>query len=359
MLFALFLTKLGSEQSFEEMAMNPAQKKPAARFRFDFHTLRLLVQSAFLLACLYSGYRFYQFYQWAMGNSATFVARPPAIEGFLPISGLVSLKRFLLTGVYDRIHPAALTIFIAALLIAVFFRKGFCGWICPVGFVSNLVERAARYLKILRRPSAWLDYALLSCKYLLLAFFSWLILVRMDLAALESFSRDPYNLVVDARMLLFFIAPTVTTIWALSALVLASFFLRNFWCRYLCPYGALMGILAWHGPLRINRDEQSCINCRKCEKVCPGSIRVAEQTVVTSPECLGCLECVAACPVDNCLRVSTYHRRKLPTWLVPLGVLSFFLIAWAVAHLTGHWQSTVPPEILRSYYPMSATMAHP
>jgi len=339
--------------------MRPRQKKPADRLRVDFHMLRLLVQSAFLLTCLYSGYRFYQFYQWAIGSSATFVERPPAVEGFLPISGLVSLKRFLLTGVYDRIHPAALTLFIAALLIAIVFRKGFCGWICPVGFLSHLLERVARRLKILWSPPVWLDYPLLSLKYLLLAFFSWIILVKMDLATIESFSRDPYNLVVDARMLLFFLAPTATTIWVLSVLVIASFFLRNVWCRYLCPYGALMGILAWVGPLRVSRDEQSCINCKKCEKVCPGSIRVAEQTVVTSPECLGCLECVAACPVDNCLQVSTYRRRKVPTWLLPLGVVSLFLIVWAAANLTGHWQSAVPLEILKSYYPMAAQMGHP
>jgi len=212
--------------------MDPVQKQPAAQPRIDFHKLRLLVQSGFLLICLYSGYRFYQFYLWAMGSSATFVERPPAIEGFLPISGLVSLKRFLLTGSYDRIHPAALTIFIAALLIAIFFRKGFCGWICPVGFVSHLVERVAQRLKILWRPPNWLDYPLLSFKYLLLAFFSWIILVAMDLAAIEAFMDTPYNLVVDARMLLFFIAPSATTIWVVSILVIGSFFLRNFWCRW-------------------------------------------------------------------------------------------------------------------------------
>lgn len=321
--------------------------------------LRLLVQSAFLVFCLYCGYRFYQFYQWALGNSATYVARPPAVEGFLPIGGLVSLKRFLLTGVYDRIHPAGLTIFIAALLIAVVFRKGFCGWICPVGFTSQLVERLARRLKLLWRPPDWLDYPLLSLKYLLLAFFAWLIVVKMDLAAIEAFSNAPYNLVVDARMLLFFLVPSFTTLWVLAILVVASFFLRNFWCRYLCPYGALLGIFAWGGPLRVSRDERSCINCKKCEKVCPGSIRVANQKTVTSPECLGCLECLAACPVNDCLQLTTYRKRKLSPWLLPLGVLGLFLTIWAVANLSGHWQSAVPPEILKSYYPMAARLAHP
>jgi polyferredoxin len=341
------------------MLMNAMPSKAAERNRIDLHRLRLLVQSGFLLFCLYCGYRFYQFYRWTLGSSPTYVARPPAIEGFLPIGALVSLKRFLLTGVYDQIHPAGLTIFIAALLLAVFFRKGFCGWICPVGFTSQLIERLARKLKLLWRPPPWLDYPLLAPKYLLLAFFAWLILVGMDLASIEAFSNAPYNLVVDARMLLFFLAPSATTIWVLTVLVTATFFLRNFWCRSLCPYGALLGLLAWFGPLRVSRDGESCINCKKCEKVCPGAIRVAEKSVVTSPECLGCLECMAACPVSGCLQLTTYRKRQLPPWLLPLGAVTLFLTIWAVAQLSGHWQSAVPPEILKNYYPLAARLAHP
>ncbi|MCA1764708.1 MAG: 4Fe-4S binding protein, partial [Desulfobulbaceae bacterium] len=109
--------------------------------RKNLHHLRLAVQAAFALFCLYCGYLFYLFYRWAMGASESYVARPPSVEAFLPIGALVSLKRLVLTGVYDPIHPAGLTIFIAALLIGFLFRKGLCGWICPVGFTSNLVEK--------------------------------------------------------------------------------------------------------------------------------------------------------------------------------------------------------------------------
>ena len=327
--------------------------------RKNLTTLRLLVQSGFLCFSLYCGYRFYQFYQWALGKSPTLVARPPAVEGFLPIGGLVSLKRFLLSGVYDPIHPAGLTIFIAALLLAVLFRKGFCGWICPVGFCSQLVERLARRLKLLWRAPVWLDYQLFSVKYLLLAFFTWAIVWQMDRESIEAFVNAPYNLGVDARMLLFFLAPSAATLKILGFLVIASFFLRNFWCRYLCPYGALLGLLAWFGPLRINRDPQSCINCKKCEKVCPGAIRITEEGSITSPECLGCLECVATCPVDNCLAVTCFDRRKLPALLLPLGVLGLFLSLWALAGLTGHWQTQVETEAFKSYYQQAANLVHP
>jgi len=327
--------------------------------RKNLTTLRLLVQSGFLWFSLYCGYRFYQFYQWALGKSPTLVARPAAVEGFLPIGGLVSLKRFLLSGVYDPIHPAGLTIFIAALLLAVLFRKGFCGWICPVGFCSQLVERVARKFKLLWRAPVWLDYQLFSVKYLLLAFFTWAIVWQMDLESIEAFVNAPYNLGVDARMLLFFLAPSAATLKILGFLVIASFFLRNFWCRNLCPYGALLGLLAWFGPLRINRDPQSCINCKKCEKVCPGAIRVAEQGEVLTPECLGCLECVAVCPVEGCLQLAGPRRKTWPPLLLPLGVLGMFFLIWATANLSGHWQPTVPQEMFRQYYSQAAELTHP
>lgn len=119
-------------------------------------SIRRTVQAGFTLFCLYAGWQFYWFYQWAIGASATYVARPPAVEGFLPISALVSLKRLVLTHQYDPIHPAGLTIFLAALSLGLLLRKGFCGWICPVGFASNLAELAGRRLKVnITPPNGW------------------------------------------------------------------------------------------------------------------------------------------------------------------------------------------------------------
>ncbi|MBU0675519.1 MAG: 4Fe-4S binding protein [Proteobacteria bacterium] len=324
-----------------------------------FSSWRLLVQSSFALFCLYCGWRFYLFYQWALGNSPTYVTRPPSVEGFLPISALVSLKRLILTGNYDQIHPAGLTIFLAALFLAVFLRKGFCGWICPVGFTSNLVEKAGRKLKLLKRLPDFFDYPMMALKYLLLGFFSFLILIKMNLTAIESFNRSPYNLVVDAKMLLFFLEPGHLTVFFLAAILLSSLFLRNFWCRYLCPYGALLGILSMFGPLRINRDQESCINCKKCEKMCPGSIRVHQEVQVESPECIGCLECVATCPVPNCLTVSIYSRKKLPPRMVPLGVVGIFLLFWLVALTTGHWHNGIDPAIMQEAYRIGSNLGHP
>jgi polyferredoxin len=180
----------------------------------------------------------------------------------------------------------------------------------------------------------------------------------MSLDAIDGFNRSPYNLVVDAKMLLFFLAPSNTTIWVLSFLVIVSFFLRNFWCRFLCPYGALLGLLGLASSVRVARDSEKCIDCKKCEKVCPGSIRVSEKKKVQSAECIGCLECVSVCPVNDCLSLNLSGTRRLQPYLLPILVVSVFLLFWLVAFASGHWQSMAPPENFQKLYKMVLAIKH-
>ncbi len=320
--------------------------------------LRLWVHGAFFLFTLWVGLKFTLFYFWAIGKTEAYVARPPAVEGFLPISALLSLKRLVLTGNYDLIYPAGLTIFMAALTIGLILRKGFCGWICPVGFASNFAERVGRKLKILRRLPRWVALPLLSLKYILLGFFCYIILWRMNLQQIESFQASGYNLVADAKMLLFFLEPSRLAGSITLFLIVISFFIPNFWCRFLCPYGGLLGLLSLGSPVAVKRDNETCIQCKKCEKRCPNSIPVTHKISVRSAECIGCLECVAACPVENCLTMQA-GRRRLPAYLLPIATVSLFLLFYGIAVGTGHWHSKVSPETKKHSYTEIHKLGHP
>jgi polyferredoxin len=341
--------------------MNTLQQKIMSLFRpRSVKNLRFLVQSSFAFFYLFAGYRFYLFYLWASGQSETYVPRPPSVEGFLPISALVGLKRFLFTGHYDMVHPAGLTIFMTAIMIAFLLRKGFCGWICPIGYASNQAAWVGRKLKIMYKPPWWIDLPLLSLKYLLLTFFVYLIFIKMPIRQIEAFQQTRYNIVADAKMLLFFIDPSLLAGSIMLFLVALSFVIKNFWCRYLCPYGALLGIFAMFSPLQVKRNTETCIDCKKCEKVCPGAIKITRKKTVRSAECIGCTECIAACPVEDCLGMTVPLRRKrLPIHLLPVLVLIVFFAAWLTALATGHWYTEISPALMKKFYVGLKDLAHP
>ena len=101
---------------------------------------RTAVQAAYLLFLALVGAEFAAWLAQVQAGGVVTRARPSAVEAFLPISALLGLKRFLLTGQWDDIHPAGLTIFAAALGTALIARKAFCSWMCPVGALSRALE---------------------------------------------------------------------------------------------------------------------------------------------------------------------------------------------------------------------------
>lgn len=286
--------------------------------------------------------------------------RPASIEGFLPIGALMSLKLWLTTGFFDRIHPAGLVIFIAALLMSLLLKKSFCGWICPVGALSDAVWRLRQQLfKQQFGINRWVDYALRSVKYLLMALFVYIILIKMDPGAIASFIEGDYYKIADVKMLYFFTRMSTTTLASLVVLFLLSLVYRNFWCRYLCPYGGLLGLLSTISPLKITRNNEACIYCGRCSKNCPSLIPVERLSRVRTPECTGCLTCVSRCPAKDALEVSTPGRRTLHPVVFIIFVALLFSGILGIGRLAGKWQSAVTEGEYRRIIPTVSALEHP
>jgi polyferredoxin len=336
--------------------------------------IRRTVQFAFLALNVWLAIEFLRWthYFESQGQSR-YVARPAGVDGWLPIAGLMNLKYFLATHHIPAIHPAAMVLGVVFLLSSLLLKKAFCSWLCPVGTVSECLWKIGR--KVFRRNIAvpgWLDIPLRSLKYVLMAFFLFIV-VSLSAEALNDFMVAPFGIIADVKMLNFFRDLSIAGVAVVGVLVLLSVFIQNFWCRFLCPYGALMGLVSSPSPVRIRRDAQACIDCGKCNKACPSKLPVDRLLQIRSLECTSCMECVAVCPAENALQFSLPPRglapepsstaarwrgRTLnPRMVAAVLALIFFGLVGA-ARATGHWQTNIPRDVYMQLVPHANEYGH-
>lgn len=325
---------------------------------------RLAVQIFFLALNVWIGLQFYLWVRWAeSGGQTAAVSRPAGVEGWLPIEGMMQFKYIVSTAHLPKLHPAAFFLFLAFTFSSLIFRKSFCGWICPVGTISEYLWKVGRRVfgRNFRIPRA-IDLPLRSLKYVLLAFFLYAV-TMMSAEAIADFIASPYGLVVDVRMLNFFRFIGVTTAYVVAGLVIASVLVQNFWCRYLCPYGALMGLISLFSPARITRNENACIDCAKCAKACPSALPVDKLIQIRSAECMSCLECVAVCPAKDALSLQFAAppklRRVVPAWQVATGIAVVFFGLVGYAKLSDHWQTHLSNGVFLKLVPNANEQHHP
>jgi polyferredoxin len=349
-----------------------SKKKLVRRSSSDSsQSIRRIVQWLFVVL---NGWLGIQFLLWVRfcerGGTGLSVPRPAGADGWLPIAGLMNTKYFFLTGRVPAIHPAAMVLYIAFMLISLLLKKAFCSWLCPVGTLSEqLWKLGGRIFGRNLHPPKWVDIPLRGLKYLLLGFFVFLI-GAMSAEAIHDFMSTPYGLVADVKMLNFFRDIGQTAAIVIGLLVLLSMLIQNFWCRYLCPYGALLGITSLLSPVKIRRDVESCVDCGKCARACPSSLAVDQLVQIRSVECTACMACVAACPAENALQfslvprkaatpVERWRRRALSPTAVATVLACIFLGLVLTARVSGHWQTNLPRDVYMNLVSHAREASHP
>ncbi len=221
---------------------------------------------------------------------------------FLELDPLISLASFLTSWTVYEGLILSLVIIVGTLV----FGRFFCSWICPLGILNQWIGH------FLNRRRAADDYrvneyrAIFRWKYYILALFA----VLAAFGAFQVGLLDPIALVTRSFVLSIYPA---TDQWlevlylrrpifyggiAISLIFLiilfANRFLTRFWCRVLCPLGALLGLLSRVSVLRIWRDVERCNDCLQCARHCHGACDPHRELRVS--ECHVCMNCVSDCP---------------------------------------------------------------
>ena len=250
--------------------------------------------------------------------------KSPSIHALCPFGGLESLYQVFTTGSFiSKIFAGTMILFGITIVLAILFRRSFCGLICPFGAIQEFFAKIGQ--KIFKRkfiiPSK-IDKPLRYLKYIILiitVFYAW------KTAGLWMSPYDPWSAYAH-------LPEGLVSVWGESAVgliilgitIIGSLLYDRFFCKYLCPMGALYGIIGKISPFKVVRNENACISCGKCNKVCPMNIDVQHTKEVKSAECINCQTCVLNCPKASALESKEGKKSVKPIVVITLVMVVFF-----------------------------------
>lgn len=270
----------------------------------NHQTLRQIVQIGFASFIL-----FLVIQHIVIGEEGTTVVA--SAEAYCPFGGLETFYKYLTAGgtFVAHTHLSNLVMLVAVLAVALLFRSAFCGWICPLGFIQDILFKFSTFLQ--KRVSALrhgmvslrkhtsrltvLDRYLRLIKYAVLI---WAIGGSAYFGFMVFRDYDPWATLLNLAEFSF--TPGVIV---LGVILVASLFIERPWCRYACPLGAVSGLLGKLSPTYLKREDSACTSCKLCTKACPMGLQVHTANVIKSADCISCLECIGTCPRKGALEV--------------------------------------------------------
>jgi len=246
--------------------------------------LRRIIQAGFVGFAVLIGAR----HLW-LGSGPT---GAPSFDAYCPFGGVVTLWQFITAGTFIRkLHPSNLVVLAATLATAVVMGRAFCGWLCPLGSVQEWLARMAQ--KLTGGRKAWLpvklppvvDRPLRYLKYPVLGWALWSSISAV-VPPLEPFC--PYKTLFHFQL-------ESALSWSVFVVMIAgSLLIERFWCKYLCPLGAVLSVFNEVSPIRVRTDKAVCTDCGLCGSTCGMGVENRPENI-RSLECIRCLDCLDTC----------------------------------------------------------------
>jgi len=227
-----------------------------------------------------------------------------SLHAICPFGGVVSVYQFITTGTFVRkVHSASFILMWIVFALTVFLGPVFCGWVCPFGSIQEWFGKLGRkiFKKRFNRLIPYkVDRILRYLRYLVLGL---IVYVTAATGTLMFANIDPYFALFN-----FWTSEvTIVSVIILIVVLLLSLVVERPFCKYACPYGAVLGVFNLFRVFKIRRNPSTCINCKACDRSCPMNVPVSTSGAVRNHQCISCLKCTSeqVCPVDKTVELTT------------------------------------------------------
>jgi len=289
--------------------------------------VRYIIQGLFLFLMIYLAVT-HQIYR---GTSL----KTPPLDSYCPFGAIETAYLYLTSGTFVlRVGYSNFIMLFGLIIMGVVLKSGFCGWICPLGTVQewlgNLGKKLFRDKKFIPenvdRYGRYIKYPLF-----ILIIIATIISGRMifrDYDPFISFFHMGFGELPWTAYLVMFIV------------LIGSLFVIRFWCRYFCPLGVIVGLIGKLGIFKIECDNEKCVSCGKCEKLCPMDIKIAKMGRIKTIECNSCLDCLEARDIKDAISLKQLNssKRLIPAFYPIILLVIFFGVIYSSKSL-GIWKT--------------------
>lgn len=232
-----------------------------------------------------------------------------SIHAICPYGGVETLFAFLRYDVFvQKIHSSSMVILVIILALGFLLGPVVCSYMCPLGSIQEWIGKIGKkifkkkYNQFIPRN---LDKVLRYFRYAVLIFTVYLTTNSLRLIFTQI---DPYYALFN----FWSDEATIGGLIVLAITLVSALFIERPWCKYACPFGALMGLTNKISIFKIRRNKETCISCNKCTHACPMNIDVAKKEVINDHQCIRCGECTSevVCPVGDTVEMTAKAYNK-------------------------------------------------
>lgn len=237
------------------------------------------------------------------GGGITFLSAA-TLHAICPFGGVETLYKFFTQGTFiQKVRESSFVLMTLVFLLSVLFGPVFCGWVCPLGTIQEWVGKIGKRIFKTKKYNHFIPLGLDKIlRYVRYGVLGWVLYITINSGKLLFQDYDPFF----ALFSFWTGEVTITAFIILGLTLVLSLFVERPWCKYACPYGAVLGLTNLFRVFKIRRMEATCRNDGACDIKCPMNIQVSEKKVIFDHQCITCMECTseAVCPVKETVILS-------------------------------------------------------